>query len=284
MNVSESTDNVSGTEQAVPASVETTDLPATTDASAPSNQPDPAESESAEERGKRERTALDRRFSKLIGRAAKAEARAEQAEKRAAELEAQQQSRQPAQQRGKPDDGAPRQEDFEDYDSYFRATLKHEAKVAFEEAQSANRKADEQRKTEEIQQKRIDRFNGGIEQHKDQIPDLMEALERVPNARTLTDELLDCDEPVAVGYYLGHHPAELADLLDAGDQKVVSRRLAKLEDKAVEFAKSRSRSKAKPQTAPLRSSVGSAPGTLRDNSGMDEHISSYRRYRAKRGY
>lgn len=267
---------------------EPTSTPDQPDASATSQPADPAETESPEESQKKRESATQRRISKLIGDRANERLLRLQTEQRLAELEARLNGNPQGQQRGTPSDGPPREQDYDDWNKFQADTVRYHAKQAVAESQAASREAAQsQNANEEQLRERAHRVFANVEKHggTESIPDFITALQSLPpDDPVIGEALLASDEPAAVAYYLAHHPDALEQVTGYRSPVAAARAIGRLEDKAVEFVQSRSRSRAKPQTAPLRSSVGSAPGTLRNNSGMDEHIASYRRYRAKRGY
>lgn len=283
MNVSESTDNVTGTEQAVPASVETTELPQT-DESASSTQPDPAETERQEAR-RRERNS-ERRINRIVSERERERARANQLEQ---ELQALRQQSQQTSQRGPAASDEPDPSKYTDYATYqkdvSRWAAREEAKRLLEESQSASREADRKRKTDETLYREQVRFHEKAQELKESLPDLTEVIESIGDG---TPELIaavrESEFGPQIAYYLGANQDELDKVLSLTSATRVAAAIGRLETKAVEYAQSRSRSKAKPQTAPLRSSVGSVAGSLRDGSSQADHDKAWRDYKKRRGH
>lgn len=244
----------------------------------------PSQGESPDERA--EKSAVQKRFDKLVGQ------RLER-DRRIADLERQLASREPApqatQQQPKPaGDDAPKESDFTDYLEYVDARAEWKAKKAaaalIDERQAAQTRTQREAAANEELHTARTRFIAQAETIAADIPDFSDVAGPIDMSGVLGQALLQSDKGAAVAYFLGLNPSELERIEGIRNPVKAAMEIARLESKAEATLQTRTRSKASRQAAPL----GSGGGGVRDDAitgkeSMAEYARKYWERRRKGG-
>ncbi len=263
-------------------SVDVTDAPAVesaeqtvkpeSESASQESQPDAAESE-AKSKGS---DSVQKRIDKVTRDKWDAIQARQAAESRAQELE--QRLQQFQQSKSQPTDSGPKQDDYQDWDSYQRAIVDHAAAQHVERALTAQRQAESQRTLREQQQSNVREFVVRAENLSNELPDFNQAMSSVQIQADgpIGAAILQSEQGAAVAYFLGSNPAELLRLESIRDPVRAAIEIGRLEAKAATFVQSRSKSRAPAQAKPL-SSGGRAQGSgFSASDSMDEFARKWR--------
>jgi len=181
------------------------------------------------------------------------------------------------------DDGAPKEDDFTDYNAYLDARTEYRAQKAAREIIKQEREAEARERAETSTREQVSRrqqdFAVAVEELESAVPDY----KRVANAAHLTQEvfqgLLASDKGAAVVYFLGANPEEADRIaqVSRGDPVKAAIEIARLEPKAQALIQQRTRSGASRQTEPL-SAGGRANGAEpQDKEPIDDWMKKRRK-------
>lgn len=132
-------------------------------------------------------------------------------------------------------DVAPKEEDYDEYTDYLKASSKYEVKIAVKEALAVKETEDKATEAETTKDTRKETHRKRVEAAMEIHPDYAEKVFVDDGSLPISDEMyeniVDSDKGAEVAYYLAEHPGEAQEIYDLDSPRAVSRAMGRIEDK-----------------------------------------------------